>query len=169
MNDLLKEAIADAKAVREIALANAKLALEEAMTPRLQSMLSQKLAEEAEGEEEEKSVEEDYGDDWFEEEPGSVSEADDEEPAVEEGEEGEEEKSMEEADDEEGKYVEEGEGEEEPKHDSEEITVEEGDYEEEIDEDLMEIIRQLEEDIDSSEIGTGDNKITYVVASYDSS
>ena len=82
MNDLLKEAIADAKAVREIALANAKLALEEAMTPRLQSMLSQKLAEEAEGEEEEKSVEEDYGDDWFEEEPGSVSEADDEEPAV---------------------------------------------------------------------------------------
>lgn len=169
MNDLLKEAIADAKAVREIALANAKLALEEAMTPRLQSMLSQKLAEEAEGEEEEKSVEEDYGDDWFEEEPGSVSEADDEEPAVEEGEEGEEEKSMEEADDEEGKYVEEGEGEEEePKHDSEETTVEEGDYEEEIDEDLMEIIRQLEEDIDSSEIGTGDNKKPSAVASDDS-
>ena len=51
MNDLLKEAIADAKAVKEVALANAKLALEEAFTPRLQSMLSKKLAEEAEAEE----------------------------------------------------------------------------------------------------------------------
>jgi hypothetical protein len=46
MKDLLKEAIADAKAVRETALANAKLALEEAFTPRLQSMLSAKLSEE---------------------------------------------------------------------------------------------------------------------------
>jgi hypothetical protein len=46
MKDLLKEAIADAKAVRETALANAKLALEEAFTPRLQSMISAKLAEE---------------------------------------------------------------------------------------------------------------------------
>jgi hypothetical protein len=45
---LLKEAIADAKAVKETALANAKLALEEAFTPRLQSILSQKLREEAE-------------------------------------------------------------------------------------------------------------------------
>jgi hypothetical protein len=52
MKDLLKEAIADAKAVRETALANAKLALEEAFTPRLQSMLSAKLAEELSDEEE---------------------------------------------------------------------------------------------------------------------
>ena len=43
--DILKEAIADAKAVREVALANAKAALEEAFTPRLQSMLSAKLSE----------------------------------------------------------------------------------------------------------------------------
>ena len=49
--DLLKEAIADAKAVRETALANAKIALEEAFTPRLQSMLSAKLAEDEEMEE----------------------------------------------------------------------------------------------------------------------
>ena len=49
---LLKEAIADAKAVRETALANAKIALEEAFTPKLQSMLSRKLQEELEGEEE---------------------------------------------------------------------------------------------------------------------
>jgi len=44
--DILKEAIADAKAVREVALANAKAALEEAFTPKLQSMLSAKLTEE---------------------------------------------------------------------------------------------------------------------------
>ena len=50
---LLKEAIADAKAVRETALANAKIALEEAFTPRLQSMLSRKLKEELEGDEDE--------------------------------------------------------------------------------------------------------------------
>jgi len=41
----------DAKAVKETALANAKLALEEAFTPRLQSILSQKLRAEAEAEE----------------------------------------------------------------------------------------------------------------------
>ena len=51
--DLLKEAIADAKAVRETAIANAKLALEEAFTPKLQSMLSTKIAEEMEDELEE--------------------------------------------------------------------------------------------------------------------
>ena len=51
---LLKEAIADAKAVRETAIANAKIALEEAFTPRLQSILSKKLQAEMEGDEEEK-------------------------------------------------------------------------------------------------------------------
>ena len=44
--NILKEAIADAKAVREVALANAKAALEEAFTPKLQNMLSAKLSEE---------------------------------------------------------------------------------------------------------------------------
>jgi hypothetical protein len=53
----LKEAIADAKAVRETALANAKIALEEAFTPKLQSMLSKKLQEELEGDESEEEVE----------------------------------------------------------------------------------------------------------------
>ena len=51
--DLLKEAIADAKAVRSTAIANAKLALEEAFTPKLQSMLSHKIAEEMDDELEE--------------------------------------------------------------------------------------------------------------------
>ena len=56
---LLKEAIADAKAVKETALANAKLALEEAFTPRLQSMLTQKLRAEAEmGDDEKAEVDE---------------------------------------------------------------------------------------------------------------
>lgn len=52
MSDLLKEAIADAKAVRETALQNAKMALEEAFTPHLKSMLSAKLAEEEDDEDE---------------------------------------------------------------------------------------------------------------------
>ena len=43
--DILKEAIADAKAVKETAIANAKAALEEAFTPQLKSMLSAKLEE----------------------------------------------------------------------------------------------------------------------------
>ena len=43
--DLLKEAIADAKAVKEMAIANAKAALEEAFTPQLKTMLSAKLHE----------------------------------------------------------------------------------------------------------------------------
>ena len=51
MDDLLKDAIADAKAVRETALANAKIALEEAFTPRLQSMLSRKIEAEMDAEE----------------------------------------------------------------------------------------------------------------------
>ena len=43
--NFLKEAIADAIAVREVALANAKAALEEAFTPKLQNMLNAKLQE----------------------------------------------------------------------------------------------------------------------------
>lgn len=58
--DALKEAIAEAKTLRETAIANAKLALEEAFTPKIQSMLSAKLNE-MEDLEEEKEIEE-YGD-----------------------------------------------------------------------------------------------------------
>jgi hypothetical protein len=43
--EMLKEAIAEAKAVKEMAIANAKAALEEAFTPQLKSMLSMKLQE----------------------------------------------------------------------------------------------------------------------------
>jgi hypothetical protein len=50
--DLLKEAIADAKAVKETAIANAKAALEESFGPFLREKLSQKISEMEETEEE---------------------------------------------------------------------------------------------------------------------
>lgn len=62
MDKLLKEAIADAKAVRETALANAKIALEEAFAPKLQSMLAAKINEEEdEMEDEEETTDEGTG------------------------------------------------------------------------------------------------------------
>lgn len=51
--DLLKEAIADAKTIKETAIANAKAALQEAFTPHLKSMLSAKINEMEEEEMEE--------------------------------------------------------------------------------------------------------------------
>jgi len=61
--ELFSQAIADAKAVRDAAVANAKAALEETFTPRIMDMLSAKLNElEEEGLEEKKEVEEEgYG------------------------------------------------------------------------------------------------------------
>ena len=43
--DLFKQAIAEAKSVREAAIANAKEALEETLTPHLKDMLAAKLQE----------------------------------------------------------------------------------------------------------------------------
>jgi hypothetical protein len=54
--DLLKEAIADAKAVKETAIANAKAALQEAFTPQMHAMFAAKLQEI-----EKEDVEEMYG------------------------------------------------------------------------------------------------------------
>lgn len=51
MSDLLKSAIADAKAVRATALANAKAALEEAFNPHLSRMFAEKLNQEVADEE----------------------------------------------------------------------------------------------------------------------
>ena len=173
MNDLLKEAIADAKAVREVALANAKLALEEAFTPRLQSMLSQKLSEEAEMDDDSKEVEEEGFFNEF-----AMGEGEDE--AGEEG--GHEEKVHDEKTEEGTAYDDVDEYFGEAEHSEEEMEEEGyskagqthdasmvGEMEdEEIDEDLMEIIRQLEEDLASSEIGKGDNKKPSAKASDDS-
>ena len=43
--DLFKQAIAEAKSIREAAIANAKEALEESLTPHLKDMLAAKLQE----------------------------------------------------------------------------------------------------------------------------
>ena len=128
---LLKEAIADAKAVRETAIANAKIALEEAFTPRLQSILSRKLQAEMEGEEE---VEEELdssdigdGDEESPVEPSNVAS----DAHTELGPESEEETA------EVGDELEEGD------HSEEEVSEEE-EIEEEDELDLESIIRELE-------------------------
>ena len=54
---IFSEAIAEAKAIRETAMANAKLALEEAFAPRIQEMMSDKLEALAEEEELEENQE----------------------------------------------------------------------------------------------------------------
>ena len=104
MDDLLKDAIADAKAVRETALENAKIALEEAFTPRLQSMLSKKIQSEIEVDEGEHEDDEDveermHNDDDEVEERGEMRRDGDEieDDEVEEGEH-EEEDEVEESD-----------------------------------------------------------------------
>ncbi len=101
MDDLLKEAIADAKAVRETALANAKVALEEAFTPRLKSMLSKKIQHEMEDAEEDGSEEPVAEEDALEDEADQVVPAEEEggPDHVEEQEDAEEDDSVEEQED----------------------------------------------------------------------
>jgi len=87
MSNILKEAIADAKTVRETAIANAKMALEEAFTPHLKSMLSAKLAEDEveEGYDEVTAEEmEDEEDEDMDEMGGKYREDDDEEMEMDE-------------------------------------------------------------------------------------
>ena len=55
-SDLLKEAIADAKAVKETALANAKIALQEAFQPRIARMVSDQINHELDTDEEDVPV-----------------------------------------------------------------------------------------------------------------
>ena len=155
---LLKEAIADAKAVRETAIANAKIALEEAFAPRLQSILSQKLQQEME-DEEEADVTEEYGVEDTSDADSSGIDGDNKQPAddansssdlaqgnpdtdVETAETGKEDENSEVVA--EGEYDEEGE---------EQITAEsEEEVEEDEDElDLESIIKELEAELDEEE------------------
>jgi len=150
MDKLLQEAIADAKSVRETALANAKIALEEAFTPHLKSMLSKKLQAEMEGEDEE-SHDEGYADEDEEEvseemDASGIGAADNKEPEAEaseadaqgpeeegsEVEAGMEDEEMEETDQPMGENMED---------EDEEPVAEEMEDE---DEDLEEVLRQLE-------------------------
>ena len=143
MDDLLKDAIADAKAVRETAIANAKLALEEAFTPKLQNMLSQKIQNEIEIDEEERDDEVDEERDDDPEEGKMRRDGDEvEEERDDEVEEGEHEDEVEE-------------GEHEGGHDDE---MEEGDDDEL---DLEAIIKELEAEIneeDEEEMEEGEER-----------
>jgi len=158
MDDLLKDAIADAKAVRETALANAKIALEEAFTPKIQSMLSQKIQSEVE-EQEEAEVEEQEEEEVEEQSDSSeigaadnvVNQADgddeeDIEPVTEQDEEEVEEQEEEEVEEQEEEEVEEQEGEEVEEQEEEEIEEEEDEL------DLESILRELEEDEEAEEL-----------------
>jgi len=88
MSNLLKEAIADAKTVRETAIANAKMALEEAFTPHLKSMLSAKLAEDEveEGFEDEVTAEDMHDDEEDEDMDEMRNKREDDDEEMEEGE-----------------------------------------------------------------------------------
>ncbi len=138
MGDILKEAIADAKAVRETALENAKMALEEAFTPQIKSMLSAKLKEE-ELEEDEVPVTEEEDEDEAEEGRHEEGEHDDDEEAEEgmreEDDEDEAEEGMREDDDDED---------EEGMHD-EDDDMDEGNL------DLEAIIKELEDELSEGE------------------
>jgi len=80
--DILKEAIADAKSIKEAAIANAKAALEEAFTPYLKEKFTAKLAEmEAEDMDEAKEeMDENYGKEEMEERLGTINDPDSREP-----------------------------------------------------------------------------------------
>jgi hypothetical protein len=104
--DLFKQAIAEAKTIREAAITNAKEALEESLTPHLKEMLAAKL-QEMENEEVEENLNntnpEDDQDDFLK---GQVGEGEDDEPMEDEeepveDEEGAEEEHAEEEEDEE--------------------------------------------------------------------
>jgi len=159
--DLLKEAIADAKAVRETAIANAKLALEEAFTPKLQSMLSAKLQEDD-------MEDEDDLEDGKHEMRGDTDEGghEPEEGAHEEGmhdegedkEEGKHDEIAKEMSHEEGEDKEEGMHDEMKEADDDDSNVEinidaDGDDDDDVDIDLDEIIKSLTEEDDDKKEG----------------
>jgi|TARA_R110000744_G_scaffold23322_4_gene59266 hypothetical protein len=176
-NDLLKEAIADAKAVRETALANAKIALEEAFTPKLQSMISAKIQNEAEEMEEEELEESDttvetYDEDMEENMYEDEDMDEDEEMPMNTPAEEDEEMSMDAAEPEMDAAVEDMDTDE--TYEGEDMDTDETYEGEEMEEDLEleAIIRELEEeleededmdevseDTDSSDIGSMDNKV----------
>ena len=171
MDDILKEAIADAKALRATALENAKIALEEAFTPRLKNMLSQKIQSEVEGEDEveERMYDEDEVEDGHEdvsetEHEEDVAERmhDEDEDEVEEAEHMEDEAEHMEDEDEHMETETEDEMSDEGEHmeDEGEHMEDEGEHmEDEEDElDLESVIRELEEELDTSNIGDAENK-----------
>ena len=129
MNDLLKSAIADAKAIKDTAMQNAKATLEESIFYKVSPLLESK--------EEEEKMEEGNGEQppWLQKRKGH----DGKKPNMEAKEEGEEE-----------------EDEVEESYDNEE---EDGKEQENESASLEEILAELEEELKSSNIGSGDNKM----------
>ena len=180
MDDILKEAIADAKALRATALENAKIALEEAFTPRLKSMLSQKIQSEVEDSDKEGEVGSGDGhmeaegehevDERMHDEDDEVEERmhDEDDKEVEERMHGEDddevEERMKDEDEEEVKEAEHMEDEGEHMEDEGEHMEDEGEHMEDEDMhdedelDLESVIKELEEELDSSDIGDAENK-----------
>ena len=173
MDDILKEAIADAKALRATALENAKIALEEAFTPRLKNMLSQKIqSEEMPDNEEYGEGEGEVGsgdghmeaegehevDERMHDEDDEVEERmhDEDDKEVEERMHGEDddevEERMKDEDEEEVKEAEHMEDEGEHMEDEGEH-MEDEDMHDEDELDLESVIKELEEELDSSEVG----------------
>ncbi len=154
MDDLLKDAIADAKAVRETALANAKMALEEAFTPKLKSMLAQKIQSEIEDEGEDHGDMEDEGS--YDDEIEDKGDMEDEIAYEEEGDEDEVAEIEDDGDHEDEIAEEEGDEDHEDEiaeiedDEEKEESVNEEDEDEEIEEaddlDLESILRELEEE-----------------------
>ena len=183
MDDLLKEAIADAKVVRDTAVENARLALAEAFTPKIQSMLTQKIRQEVEDENQEDEMKDEAMDDEVEDEGeekkegyGDEGEHEDEGEEVKEIEdevedEGEEVEEVHDEVEDEDDEVEEGEHEDEGEHDDEdddldlESILRELEKEVEDEDDEVEEVshadedEELEEELKSSEVGAADNKL----------
>jgi len=166
MDDLLREAIADAKAVRETALENAKIALEEAFTPRLQSMLSKKIQAEMEDSEDGEEMEEMEApeEEEMEAEEGMHGDAEEMEDA-----EAEEMKDAEEMEDEEEGVYEEEDNEDneernevEDKEEEEDEVSEEEEMEDEDDLDLESVLAELEADLTEEEDADEEEKVDEV-------
>jgi hypothetical protein len=134
MNDLLKSAIADAKAIKDTAMQNAKATLEESIFYKVSPLLESK--------EEEEKMEEGEQPPWLQKRKGHDGKKqghDGKKPNMEAKEEGEEEE-----DEVEESYDNEEEGGKEQENESAS---------------LEEILAELEEELKSSNIGSGDNKM----------
>ena len=181
MDDLLKEAIADAKVVRDTAVENARLALAEAFTPKIQSMLTQKIRQEVEDENQEDEMKDEAMDDEVEDEGEEVEEGYGDEGEHED--EGEEVKEIEDEVEDEGEEVEEVHDEVEDEDEEVAEIEDEGEHDDEDDDlDLESILRELEKEVEdeddeveevshadedeeleeelkSSDVGAADNKL----------
>ena len=149
--DLFKQAIAEAKSIREAAIANAKEALEESLTPHLKDMLAAKLQEMEDSTDEE--VVKELSEEEVEE--GNYSEEEKDEAYVAEVEDEEEVEAEEEAEDD----SEESEDEAEGLEDEEEVEVKDMEVS-----DLKDLIRDIistemgedGEDLDNSDMDAGE-------------